>query len=83
MTNSRHHALDLAREALERAHLAALEAKATDLRRALEDATQALDSHEPDLAATLRKAQDDLQSGALIELDKLLERVRLKISPHS
>ena len=67
-----------AQAALDRAHLAAAAADGGKLRRALEDAADALDAL-PDLAfqtAKVRAALGDLDKGALGELELLLEEAR-------
>jgi hypothetical protein len=64
------------RQLLDRAHSDALNAYASDLRLTLEEARDLLQGLNPDLAARLTKALVDFNSGALAEMESLLESVR-------
>ena len=68
--------IDTAKQALDRAHTAALQANGAELRRSLQEARDCLADSNPDCAAKLDTALADLGSGALAELDQLLESVR-------
>jgi hypothetical protein len=82
-TNNRR---DEAKLALDRAHLAAAAADGGKLRRALTDAADALDAiptPSDDLsmaAAKVRAALKDLDKGALLELETLLEEARRSVA---
>lgn len=67
---------DQAGLALDRAHVAAREAKAADLRHALEEARDALGAARPDLAEQLGAALQDMERGALADMETTLEAVR-------
>jgi hypothetical protein len=67
--------------ALDRAHLAAAAADGGKLRRALEDAAEALDGTElRDAAYKVRAALADLEKGQLVELEILLEDARRSLA---
>jgi hypothetical protein len=72
--------------ALDRAHLAAAAANGAELRRALEAAADALDAAAAqaaglsDSAAKVRAALTDLDRGALVELELLLEQARRSVA---
>lgn len=74
-----HAITESARIVLQRAHVAARDANAADLRRALEEAC-ALMQDEP-CAADLHRALADLDSGALAEMEALIEKVRRDLPP--
>lgn len=62
--------------ALDRAHVAARDANGADLRRALEEARDVLQTTLPSGAERLSHALADLDNGALAEAENLLEAVR-------
>lgn len=72
--------LDQARSALERAHRAAMTMEAAELRRALEEARDALNGNGAagahDAAAKVARALADLDGGPLDEMERLLEQAR-------
>lgn len=65
--------------ALDRAHLAARDAIGAELRRALEEARDALQGTTTAGANRLTKALADFDSGSLAELELLLESVRREL----
>jgi hypothetical protein len=69
-----------ARLALDRAHDAARSANGSSLRRSINEAVTYLDGQAPESVSLLKKALDDLDSGALMELDQLLEQVRRQLA---
>ncbi len=73
---------DAAVAALDRAHLAAAAADGGKLRRALEDAADSLDALPAFTgpAGKVRAALADLDSGALAELEVLLEEARKSVA---
>ena len=77
---------DEAHEALDRAHLAAAAADGGKLRRALQDAADALDAlpapsaELAGAAGKVRAALLDLDRGALVELETLLEEARRSVT---
>ncbi len=72
--------LDQARSALDRAHRAAMAMEGAELRRALEEARDALNgngaSHAQEAGAKIAQALADLDGGPLDEMERLLEQVR-------
>jgi cellobiose-specific phosphotransferase system component IIA len=72
--------MDQARSALERAHRAAIAMDGGELRRALEEAREALDGNDAAGAGTagakIAQALADLDNGPLDEMERLLEQVR-------
>jgi len=72
--------LDQARSALDRAHRAAMAMEGAELRRALEEARDALNgngaSHVQAAGAKVAQALADLDGGPLDEMERLLEQAR-------
>jgi hypothetical protein len=64
------------RMVLDRAHAAAMSAKGTELRHALEEGRDLLQGPMPEAAKKLSQALVDFDRGALVEMESLLECVR-------
>ena len=71
---------DLARAVLDTAHQAALSANGAELRRCLQEGRDLLRECMPQAADQLDRALTDLDTGALAELELLLEDVRRQLA---
>ena len=70
-----------ARLVLDRAHAAARDADGAGLRRALEEASGLLRGLMPQMEERLARALRDLDSGALVEMESLIEEARRELPP--
>lgn len=70
-----------ARLVLDRAHVAARDADGAGLRRALQEAAELLRDTESGIESRLTRALRDLDSGALMEMEALIEEARRELPP--